>query len=794
MPVRFNPVGILDVATDPSDLPEEVKGKTAVSTAMRRCKNLHTDKAGVASTRPGSSKVNSSAVDELSAHHLAEQAGTRYLFAGDQIYEDESSIDSGNTDARWSSLKYNPYNSSTQSVFALNGTDRKKIEGSTVYKWGIAAPSAVPVLLDAVNGAYCYDWETTSGWYQTTNIETCEDTSGWSVDPSGGTLSTTTDNQQGTYAIQAHWNNESDTEYIAKFDLGAGEDWSSYDFISFYFKIETNVGGYYAGDLFYFEFGEATYNEQSFGFSKPAGNQWVKIQIGISSVASASRDAVRYFQVRREFSAASSRDIRHRIDGFIGYGATIEPYLLKFTRTWTNTDDTNYEYEYIYDWEDEQLDSLTAGSNATNYRIMWWFELESDAVELTSQYYVRYTYVRKSGSTVIAESDPSDVAYLIPEKGFYIQWAQPDDAQVTHVRFYRSLADGTTTYYAQEFEVDTLVGGLWVQDNDLGSEVATDHDRPPAGTICMGPYFDGYCFIIKDNFLYYSKSKQPEYWPTSYYLEPTAIQEPLKSGVIWNGQLFVLSEYSMFMIQGTGASSFNPLPVQATTGTLHHEATLGLQGYGIYRVATDGIWVWSGGQDRNITDPTFLPIWKGTTTNGMTGMNTTNIANCRLLHYKQKIWFGYPGLTATYPDNFLVFNLVNGRVNYYDYGTEFRAWCVDKENDRILAIDTAGYVWVLDDSTATDDDGTDISWEVESKAFSDQVRKYFPRYAKYDVTVGSGASVTGTILLNDASHQTHTISTSRQTKRRLIDEGNGDRLGLKISGTGSVDIYAMEVE
>jgi len=94
----------------------------------------------------------------------------------------------------------------------------------------------------------------------------------------------------------------------------------------------------------------------------------------------------------------------------------------------------------------------------------------------------------------------------------------------------------------------------------------------------------------------------------------------------------------------------------------------------------------------------------------------------------------------------------------------------------------------------TTDGGTTISWQLESKEFSDQLRKYFPRYARYDVDVKTGGSATGNIILNEAIKQTHTIASGRSTKARLITHCTGDRLQLRITGTGPVDIFSFEAE
>lgn len=132
----LNPSGSLDVSSDPSELPDD---------GLTRCKNLRINQKGIAKTRDGSAKLNASAIN-AAIWWIEEQGGTRYTFAGTAIYSNESSIATGLTSAQWAALKYNAFNDSTEQIYALNGTDRKRIQSGTVYEWGIAAPADAPTL------------------------------------------------------------------------------------------------------------------------------------------------------------------------------------------------------------------------------------------------------------------------------------------------------------------------------------------------------------------------------------------------------------------------------------------------------------------------------------------------------------------------------------------------------------------------------------------------------------------------------------------------------------------------
>lgn len=572
MSIIWKPNGTLNVATDPCDLPEN-KGSiltgdsgSIISEAMQRCKNLRLDQTGVIKTRDGSSKLNSAAI-ESAIYKIICQGANRYTFANDHIYRNEVSIGSGYTAAQWSAIHYNAYNSTTEAVFAVNGIDRKKIEGTTIYEWGIAAPSTAP--------------------------------------------------------------------------------------------------------------------------------------------------------------------------------------------------------------------TITTGAKTG----------------LTGAYNVKYTYCRKSGSTVLCESDPSDAAtaaVTLANGSLSVTWTASSDSQVTHVRIYRTLLNGSTYYHDQDVAIGTTTVDTNTADGSLGSEVATDHDRPPLGSFVLGPSYNGTCFIIKSNLLYYCKPKQPEYWPTNYYIEVSPIQFPGQCLVFYNGQPYYLTKTEIYQIQGSGHDTFFPYKMDAITGCQGPQCAWTVHGKGIYHIGSDGVYLYSGEVDKKVTDSEFAPIFRGETTNGVPGM--TSMSNAWIIQYGNKIYIGYVSSGYTYPTNILCINVDTGRTSYYEYGQEFRTVAIDDYNNRLLAGDNSGYVWVLESKGATNDNGTAISWEVQSKNFMLQTRAHFPRWMKYDVDASNATTATGAVYLDDTLHQSHTLSGSRNTKKRLVTTGNGELASVRISGTGPVSIYAVEGE
>ena len=331
-------------------------------------------------------------------------------------------------------------------------------------------------------------------------------------------------------------------------------------------------------------------------------------------------------------------------------------------------------------------------------------------------------------------------------------------------------------------------------DAFLGIEVAIDHDRPPLGTFVFGPSYDGTCFILKDNLLYHCKSKQPEYWPSLFFVEVSPPQFPLKTGLFYNQQPYVFSQNEIYYVAGTSGNTFLPSKTNARTGAQSILGAAAVDGNGIYHTGPDGIYLFANGADTKITEKSLEPLFRGEDTQGMPGVSTMTTSWLRV--FKNNLYFGYQSDGEQYPSNVLVMNLNDNRLNYYTYGAnvQISAITVDDTNKRLLVGDTTGFVRVIESASHNDDAGTAISWETQSKDFTLQTRRHFPRWVKYDIDASSAGSCTGQVLLDGAIHQSHTITGNRITKRRLVDTGNGNTAANRISGTGPVKIYAVESE
>ena len=381
---------------------------------------------------------------------------------------------------------------------------------------------------------------------------------------------------------------------------------------------------------------------------------------------------------------------------------------------------------------------------------------------------------------------------------------QFDDTQI------RITSRADNIYYASGAWSDNPKIANSTADASLGALVETDHNRPPAGGPVFGPTNNGVLFICVGHKLYFCKPQQPEYWPDDYFIDVSIPQYPLIGGCFWNQHPYVFDQRTCYLIAGTGALielnvsstattfrlDYTPYNLSAQTGAQSASGILAVEGQGIFHTGLDGVYVLTPGsdailsKDQPVTNAIF-PLFEATT-NGMYGVG--DVSKAWLLWYKSSLFFGYPGEGDTYPTNVMVFDTTTNRWSYYKYPTEFVYAITDKFNNRVLAITVDGYVWMLEDRNWVNDNNTSISWEVETKAFILQTRRHFPRWTKYDVNASEADLVQGINLLSGTVVQTHFLTGNRDTRRRLITLGNGNRFSIRLSGDGPVKIYAVESE
>lgn len=698
--ILFKPNGSLNVATDPTDLPESSDGKNIISDALCRFKNLRVDLKGVTKLRDGSSKVNVTAF-----------AGTTELVTNGSFASDITSwsdLSSGGGSISWVSgaMRFTAVtgNAIAQQSVAISV---QSVEHTLTFDLTITGTNTIDVIVGTTSGG--------SELYGPINYAS---TGSYTVTftPTAATVYLRFTHR--TYPTDVDLDNVSITRSVEPVNLIVEQGGVRYEF---------------AGTKIF-------RNESS-------------IETGLTD---AQWSAIKY---------NSYNDTAQSVFALNG------------------TDTKRISGSSVYNW------GISAPSAPTT--------AVGSSTGLTGTYNAKITYCRKVGSTVVYESNPSSAgtARSLTNQSLSVTWIASTDSQVTHVRVYRTLSNGSEYYHDQDVAIGAVTVDTNTADSALGDKVETDHTTPPLGTVVLGPAYDGTCFILKDNNLYYCKPKQPEYWPALYFIEVSALQNPLKTGVFHNGQLYCLSAEDIYYIQGTGHGTFFPIKMKALTGAQGLFGAISVPGKGIFHTGPDGIYLFSS-EDKKVSEDNFEPLFRGETVQGIPGVS--DMTTAWLYQFSNKLYFGYTSTGYSYPTNVLVFNLDNGRAVYYEYDDgsviSIRCLTTDNTNNRILAGDTSGFVRVLENKSVTTDSGEAISWEAQSKDFELQTRAHFPRWNKYDIDASSATTCTATLLLDGSEHQAHTISGNRDTTLRLISTGNGKRTAINLAGTGPVSIYAVELE
>ena len=155
---------------------------------------------------------------------------------------------------------------------------------------------------------------------------------------------------------------------------------------------------------------------------------------------------------------------------------------------------------------------------------------------LTGTYGVAYTYVRKAGNAVAHESNPSSTTTTtVSGRVGALRYTvtASSDAQVTHIRCYRTVQGGSTLLYDQEVSNATQTVTTSQADTALGTAVERDNDPPP--TCSYAAAHQGHVFLCRyatqPHYLWYSKRYRPEAWPTSQYLPIGDPHDPLQGAV-----------------------------------------------------------------------------------------------------------------------------------------------------------------------------------------------------------------------------------------------------------------------
>lgn len=358
---------------------------------------------------------------------------------------------------------------------------------------------------------------------------------------------------------------------------------------------------------------------------------------------------------------------------------------------------------------------------------------------LAGPYTVSFTYVRKDGSTIAHESNPSPTSAALTVTNQQISvtgMTASTDGQVTHKRVYRTVAGGSTRLFDQEITNATTTATLSIADTALGSAVETNNNVPPA-SFWATRHQEHVFFLDPANpsYLWWSKRFRPESVPTVNFLDIGSTADPLNGMVSLVGVLGLFTAKTKYRVLGNDTSGFVHQEALSSRGTPAPQAALVTE-KGCLFPARDGLFRTNFLQEDEELSGLIAPIFEGLTVNDYLPINWDAANTMALAYWKQRLYFAYPSGGQGSPDMVAVYSFHT--QSWYFYQMFCRSLYAEEETDLLLAGTDGGDVLSLE--TGTTDNGTAISLELQqpTRALGNpMVRKRFD-YFRADVDARGG--------------------------------------------------------
>lgn len=419
---------------------------------------------------------------------------------------------------------------------------------------------------------------------------------------------------------------------------------------------------------------------------------------------------------------------------------------------------------------------------------------------LTGNFYYRYTYIRKIGSTLVAESNPSSASTVASpaDDVVTVTWTASSDSQVTHVRLYRTLNGGGATsndyYYVTEVAIGTVTYPDSTADSALGVLIEVDNDIPAITSMTgiAGPGAFNCIFIASGNTVYYSKPGRPESFPALYYFTVGTPNDTIMALVDWAGLVYIFTKTAVYLVQGTDPDTFFPVKTMAARGLSARHAIQATE-KGIIYLSYDGLYAFNGQAEVCLTRDKVDPLFRGETVNSISPINIEQIANCWLAYFNGRAFLGYPDSTYTTPNKVLVYDFDSFKFSIFDYSLQFRSVFVDIFNNRLLAGSTTSLLLRLE--TGEDDNGSAFTFKVRSKDLAG-LAQVAPSLVRYDISNSGLNSIIIRYLSNGTTSYSHTIADNETHKRRIVQGVSLDspQLEIESSVTSRISVGVIELE
>lgn len=671
---------------------------------LQRMDNCVLDEHGIVSLRPGSLRLNDTALGlDVKSVYTAVIDGTRYRMAaaGDAIYSNFASIDTGFDSATGVS-----FIDWLGHVFYTWSTLKKKWDGTTVRSWGIAAPTIAPTVTPS---SPAYLTLATGAIAESPAFTVPEGTIAFEDDPTllGSAIELTPNGttERGTIERQL----ATATDYNTYSDSGTGLDSDSVDIwvytdepsgvSSITLMVDVNDGSF-ASDYYFFKFGSGEVVEQI-----------------VPDPLAGNYDAEGFDRL----------DVLNRMEDRTPVVTVLRSDLPVSSVGWSKLTVLRGQMQRVglttgKNWSTVKAVRIVIESTSP-VRFSSWVIQGGTGSPLNGRYKWRTAWVKQFDNyTAISPlSEASTEVELKNSKAAVVQSVSGIDAQADEVwvyrmggtldRFYRVAtgpADGQAVI-DQLSDIDALI---------LNIQAETDNGLPPDNIVDIeGPYYDR-LFALTYTHLYPSKVRNPDSFNAGHAIrvaDPGEIAHWVKRAY---GGLYVGTSKDIYRIQGDGSEypdgtvNFQKIPQNVGTPPIASNA-VATDGNLLFYLAADGWRAFNGASSEPIRGDTDL-LWKGQTRDGISPINITNVlSRFWAAFYQGTLVAITPEGSSTSASSVLYkYNLARGRWYRHFYQSSWRS--IFREPDGTLIAGTNdGYVWQLE--TGSDDGGSTIGVVLRTK-------------------------------------------------------------------------------
>lgn len=458
-------------------------------------------------------------------------------------------------------------------------------------------------------------------------------------------------------------------------------------------------------------------------------------------------------------------------------------------------DTTNWVF-----FADDSVMQKDDGTNLRNWGIAGPEAAPTTAVgaagSLTGVYISAYTYARLVSGTVVHESNPSSngTARTLASETLDTTVVASSDAQVTNIHLYRTVAGGSSLLFDQRVNNTSATVNSSQADSALGSVVETDNNVPNnmSWITAFQNHMWGCRDAINQHYLWYSKRFQPEAFPSSQFLEIGSPDDPLQCLVPLTGLLGVFSRDTKYRVFGNITSGFAYLEAHSSRGTPAPNAVLKTSQGAIFP-ARDGIFLTNFVQQDTELSQTIEPIFHEETINDYLPVDWSRSLDMSMAEYKGRLYWGY---VDTDGQRIMAVGSRDTR-QWYFYDHPARSLLFEEDIDDLTMGSDDGFVYILEDVTATGDAGSAIPLTVEfpqRAAGDDGVMKVF-HFLRVDIDA-KGGSVQLSLKIDDTVRVNKTITGSRNRQLlRLPDRLMGFvwEITATYTGTEQAEIHSLRL-